>query len=222
MSGGQRQRVALGRALTRQAGVVLLDEPLSGLDAQLRLALRAEIGTMLRATGATTVHVTHDQADAMAMADRIALVHNGIVEQIGTPEELYRRPASIFVATFIGTPPMTMFNPNDDGDTPFGPLAPTARLVTLGIRPEQVCIGRNSHPWTARARVRLIEHEGASSVLHLDCSGAPLRARIAADTRVEIGGEIVVGCDPVHVHVFDRDNGMRLGSAAAFLEPSRG
>lgn len=132
MSGGQRQRVALGRALARDAGVVLLDEPLSGLDAQLRALLRVEIAAMLRATGATVIHVTHDQSDAMAMADRVIVMNEGRVEQAGAPEEVYSRPASLFVARFVGTPPMNLF--------PGGTAGVGEEGGTVGIRPEHLSL----------------------------------------------------------------------------------
>jgi multiple sugar transport system ATP-binding protein len=212
MSGGQRQRVALGRALARRSGVVLLDEPLSGLDAQLRLVLRAEIGAVLRETGATTVHVTHDQTDAMAMADRVAVLRGGVVEQLGTPEDLYRRPASTFVATFVGSPPMTMLTASD---AVFGPVSGLPEGATLGLRPEHLLLDGGA--WRTRARVRLVEHEGPSCVLHLETSTAAgsvaLRARTGPEVGVAVGDEVTVGVEPSTVHVFAAD-GFRLGSAA--------
>lgn len=150
LSGGQRQRVALARALARQAGVVLLDEPLSGLDAQLRQSLRIEIAGRLRSAGATTVHVTHDQIDAMATADRIAVLRDGRLEQVGTPDELYHRPRTAFVAGFIGSPPMNLMpadHTHDGWRTPLGlvhhpdlPGRPAAGGggVTVGVRPEHL------------------------------------------------------------------------------------
>jgi multiple sugar transport system ATP-binding protein len=208
MSGGQRQRVALGRALARRAGVVLLDEPLSGLDAQLRLVLRAEIGAVLRETGATTVHVTHDQTDAMAMADRVAVLRRGVVEQLGTPEDLYRRPASTFVATFVGSPPMTLLSASD---AVFGPVSGLPEGAVLGLRPEHLLL--DAGDWRTRARVRLVEHEGPTCVLHLDSGSVALRARTGPEVGVAVGAEVTVGVDPATVHVFDAD-GYRLGSAA--------
>ncbi|GAA3093276.1 ABC transporter ATP-binding protein [Streptosporangium carneum] len=235
MSGGQRQRVALARALARQAGVVLLDEPLSGLDAQLRLTLRAEIAGVLRGTGATTVHVTHDQNDAMAMADRIAVIREGRLEQLGSPDDLYRQPDSLFVAGFIGSPPMnrlTLTAVDGVHPTPFGPrrAGEHADLV-LGVRPEQLKIGGgdvdgdageatgDSGLWRASARVTLVEHEGPSTILHLDVDGHALRARTHPDLRVSAGERIVVTADPAHMHVFDLASGRTLGRAADLLIP---
>jgi multiple sugar transport system ATP-binding protein len=132
LSGGERQRVALGRALARNSGIVLLDEPLTGLDAQLRARLRVEIAATIRATGATVLHVTHDQLDAMAMADRIVVLNQGRVEQVGTPEEVYREPTSRFVARFVGSPPMNLF--------PGGTVGVGNSDETVGVRPEDLVL----------------------------------------------------------------------------------
>ncbi len=139
MSGGQRQRVALARALARRSSIVLLDEPLSGLDAQLHATLRLEIASMLRAVGATGINVTHDQMDAMAMADRIAVIHHGRIEQIGTPDELYATPQTLFVASFIGSPPMSLLEVDEAGASSFDDLPlRSARPITLGVRAEDL------------------------------------------------------------------------------------
>jgi len=222
MSGGQRQRVALARALARRAGVVLLDEPLSGLDAQLRLTLRAEIAATLRATGATVVHVTHDQNDAMAMADRIAVIRDGRLEQVDTPNELYRRPASLFVAGFVGSPPMNLIEATAAHGrcrTPFGeePVGDRSAL-TFGLRPEQLELGGARAPWSANAVVDLIEPEGPSTIVHLDVGGVPMRARVHPDRRVTAGDRVVVGTDPKQVLLFDSVDGHALGSAADAIQ----
>ena len=217
MSGGQRQRVALARALARRAGVVLLDEPLSGLDAQLRLTLRAEIAALLRETGATSLHVTHDQNDAMALADRIAVVRDGRIEQLGTPDDLYRRPASLFVAGFIGSPPMNLVaTERADGGyaTPFGLLPAGAEEgLTLGIRPEQLVVGGDGL-WQAPARVVLVEHEGPSKILHVQVGGQLWRARTHPDHAARADEDVVVVCDPRHVQLFDTNTGLAVGTAA--------
>lgn len=219
MSGGQRQRVALARALARQSGVVLLDEPLSGLDAQLRLTMRAEIGAALRASGSTSVHVTHDQTDAMAMADRIAIVRDGAIVQLGTPTELYNHPNSLFTATFIGSPPMNILTPVARR-TPFGTLshAHDPGLV-LGIRPEHLVLGEESCPWVTRGDVVLVEHEGPSDIVHLDCEGTALRARTNPNSGVTVGSTIAVGCHPRDMHAFGQD-GARYAPRSTLLEPS--
>lgn len=217
MSGGQRQRVALARALARQARVVLLDEPLSGLDAQLRLSLRAEIAALLRETGATSIHVTHDQNDAMAMADRIAVFNKGRIEQLGTPQDLYRRPMSTFVAGFIGSPAMNLVTGETKGnytDTPFGTVRCRTGVSSLvfGVRPEQLIVGA-SHDWGFNALVTVVEHEGPSKIVHLDLIGQPIRARVHPDLPVTVDTVVRVGCAGRDLHVFDGETGRVLGSA---------
>ncbi|RMB71842.1 ABC transporter ATP-binding protein [Rhodococcus sp. SBT000017] len=206
MSGGQRQRVALARALARRSGVVLLDEPLSGLDAQLRLTLRSEIASLLRSTGATTLHVTHDQNDAMAMADRIAVVRGGVIEQLGTPEDLYARPNSLFVAGFIGSPAMNLL----DGSS--GAFGPVRSGMTLGIRPEHVKLGGHGD-WTFDGVVKTVEHEGPSKIVHLDVSGQPVIARVQPQEDVQPDTVVPLSCTSADVHVFDSESGLALGTA---------
>jgi ABC-type sugar transport system ATPase subunit len=224
MSGGQRQRVALARALARRAGVVLLDEPLSGLDAQLRLTLRAEIAALLRETGAASLHVTHDQNDAMALADRIAVVRDGRIEQLGTPQDLYRRPASVFVASFIGSPPMNLLaTSRAEGAyaTPFGRLpAGKQAQLTLGIRPEQLVVGGDGR-WQAPARVALVEQEGPSKILHVEVGEQRWRARTHPDHPATVGENVVLACDPAHVQLFDTNTGLSVGAAADLLTRSQ-
>ena len=217
MSGGQRQRVALARALARQARVVLLDEPLSGLDAQLRLTLRAEIATLLRETGATSIHVTHDQNDAMAMADRIAVFDKGHIQQLGTPDDLYGRPNSIFVAGFIGSPPMNLIQTREQSGsftTPFGTLRTGAavRSMVLGIRPEQILIDSDSG-WTTHAIVTAVEHEGPSKIVHLDLFGTAVRARVRPELGIPVGDLIRISCDPAEIQIFDGTTGELVGPA---------
>lgn len=217
MSGGQRQRVALARALARKARVVLLDEPLSGLDAQLRLSLRAEIATLLRETGATSIHVTHDQNDAMAMADRIAVLNKGRIEQLGTPEDLYRRPQSMFVAGFIGSPAMNLIAGEPRAnyvDSPFGTVRSRSGVTSLvfAVRPENLELG-TPREWSFNAPVTAVEHEGPSKIVHLDLHGHPVRARVHPDVHVNVGTVVSAGCSGTNLHVFDGDTGRALGSA---------
>jgi multiple sugar transport system ATP-binding protein len=220
MSGGQRQRVALARALARRAGVVLLDEPLSGLDAQLRQALRVEISEILRAAGSTTLHVTHDQLDAMAMADRVAVLRNGRIEQLGTPDELYHRPATEFVATFLGTPSMNLF-PATRGahgyHTAFGDFAPTDHdRLTLGIRPENLQLNPDA-PLTTAATVTLVESTGHSQIVHLQRSEIRLAVRCSNDTTIRAGDTVTLGCRPSDVHVFAGSEGRNIGTIGQLL-----
>lgn len=176
MSGGQRQRIALARALARRSSIVLLDEPLSGLDAQLHAQLRVEIAGLLQSVGATGVNVTHDQADAMAMASRIAVINKGRIEQYGTPDELYRRPETLFVAGFVGTPPMNLFSVDpDEHSTAFGPLRlGDEQDLTIGVRPERFHLSTESTApadgWSLSGRVVLVEPTGRERVVHVQTS----------------------------------------------------
>ena len=159
LSGGQRQRVALGRAIIAEARVCLMDEPLSNLDAKLRHEMRTEIRALQQRLGMTMVYVTHDQTEAMTMADRVVLMRDGHVEQNGPPEELYSRPATAFTARFIGTPPMNLI---PDGGK------------TIGIRPEHIrIVSQDGRP----ARVRSVEHLGADSIVICEIDGQPIAVR---------------------------------------------
>ncbi|WP_131787081.1 ABC transporter ATP-binding protein [Protofrankia symbiont of Coriaria ruscifolia] len=223
MSGGQRQRVALARVLARQAGIVLLDEPMSGLDAQLRQALRVEISEVLRAAGSTTLHVTHDQLDAMAMADRIAVLRDGRIEQLGTPDELYHHPATQFVATFLGTPAMNLFpatRGTDGYHTPFGHFAPTSHdRLTLGIRPENLQLTTDA-PLTTEATVTLVESTGDSRIVHLQRTDNRFTLRCSNNTAVHAGDTVTLGCRPTDVLVFTGSEGRTIGTVRQLLQPN--
>ena len=222
MSGGQRQRIALARALARQSGVVLLDEPLSGLDAQLRLTLRVEITSHLHATGATTVHVTHDQSDAMTSADRVAVMEAGRIVQLGTPSELYDTPATLFVAKFVGTPPMNIVPIADIGDgrglSSFGEhqlrLDPAMRNdIVAGFRPEDLRLD-DTAPWTTTGTVVAVEHAGPERIVHLAVDGHTVAARTPATALPSEGETIVLSVDPERIHVFAGEGGHRHGIAS--------
>ncbi len=223
MSGGQRQRVALARALARRAGVVLLDEPLSGLDAQLRLGLRAEIAQLFRANGTTSIHVTHDQNDAMAMADRIAVFNHGRIEQLGTPDDLYSRPVSLFVAGFIGSPPMNIITMDVQAGEllhgPFGTIRSSTHhpSVAIAVRPEHLSLTGPAE-WSLEAQVTTVEHEGPSKIIHFSAGGYVLRARVAPGVLAEPGTTVRVYCRPQDVHVFDTTTGLRIGTANEVLQ----
>jgi len=215
LSGGQRQRVALGRALARNASVVLLDEPLSGLDAQLRLEVRGEMNLQLRRIGATVVHVTHDQGDAMAGADRIAVLDGGRLRQLGTPEEIYRQPVDVFTARFLGVPAMTILPLRTDAGglhSAFGAHRAVAGIDPgwIGIRPERLRLDAGG-PWTATATVTGVELVGADYIAHLDFDGAIGAARV--DEHPPTPGEVVaVSTTPQQAHLFGTDE-RRIGSA---------
>jgi len=213
LSGGQRQRVAMGRAIVRDPRVFLFDEPLSNLDAKLRVSMRLEIKRLQRALGVTALYVTHDQVEAMTLADRLVAMNAGRVEQIGTPMDLYERPASRFVAEFIGTPPMNILPARvDDGIARFGAvalmpvdLAPDTE-ISVGVRPEHFGIlppgqGMLSGP------VEVVEHLGADAFAHV--AVGPAEARLRLTVRAEPGAvptegaEIGLALRPGHVRLFD-------------------
>ena len=199
LSGGQQQRVALGRAMIRDPSVFLLDEPLSNLDAQLRTAMRAELVRIHRETGCTMVYVTHDQLEAMTMSDRIAVMRGGKLQQVGTPDAIYRAPANRFVAGFVGTPAMNFL---------------PARLVVAGapedavagVRPEHVRLG-GPGAWEV-ARVEPTGHETLVTVRAPH--GAEVVARVPAPFSFHPGAPVDVAFDPGHVHLFDDRTGERL------------
>ncbi len=188
LSGGQQQRVALGRALVAQAKVCLMDEPLSNLDAQLRQEMRIELRELQRQLGLTVVYVTHDQAEAMSMADQVVLLHQGRVEQCGDPRELYTRPASTFAARFIGTPPMNLLALSG-GRIAGSDVASPVPAATLGVRPESITLAANGVP----ALVRSVEYLGADLVLRCAIGSEMLLVRAAGQHRARSG-------DTVHLH----------------------
>ena len=199
LSGGQRQRVALGRALARKSGIVLLDEPLSGLDAQLRARLRVEIAATIRDTGATSIHVTHDQLDAMAMADRIVVMNGGRIEQVGTPEDIYDRPATRFVAGFVGSPPMNLFAG--------GMVGVGAPGTTVGVRPEALEIGSGNEVQLA-GTVVATELNGADWTAYVE-AGDAMVAVISATRPPAIGSAIQISSTTESWHHFD-ETGARV------------
>jgi ABC-type sugar transport system ATPase subunit len=204
LSGGERQRVALARALVREPAVFLLDEPLSNLDAELRVQLRAEVKALQARVGATTVYVTHDQAEALVLGDRVAVLRGGRLEQVGTPEELWRAPANSFVARFVGSPAMTLL-PGD------GPLrvdgVPTGPAEQLGVRPDAVRLGVEGG---LPARVTRVERLGADAHVHLHAGGYDLLARVPAEQAPAVGASVPIGFRPEGVHVFDAETGQRV------------
>jgi len=214
LSGGQQQRVALGRAIIAEKPVCLMDEPLSNLDAQLRQEMRREIRSLQQTLGITMVYVTHDQVEAMTMADRVVLLREGRVEQDATPVELYRHPATVFAARFIGTPPMNVLALEDapGGAVVRGTDGPTVSPgpgagVLLGVRPEDVSL--TSGPGLA-ARVATIEYLGADSIV--TCAGGGQSLAVRAPGRVDLaaGAVVTLAWKPDAVHLFDAATGMRL------------
>jgi len=196
LSGGQRQRVALGRAIIAEARVCLMDEPLSNLDAKLRHEMRTEIRALQQRLGITMIYVTHDQTEAMTMADRVVLMRDGRIEQNGSPEELYNRPATAFTARFIGTPPMNVIAHGD-------------RLI--GIRPEHIrLVSQDGHV----ARVKAVEHLGADSIILCEVEGQPVSVRQDGFSKAHPGDDVRLAWDAGHEHQFDQKSGLRLDSTA--------
>jgi len=226
LSGGQRQRVAMGRAIVREPEVFLFDEPLSNLDAKLRVQMRLEIKRLQRDLGTTSLYVTHDQVEAMTLADRLIVMNAGVAEQIGTPLDVYTEPATVFVAGFIGSPAMN-FLPGTvttdgrgvtlDGSSQTLPVAPPSSAsrekITVGIRPEHL---EPTSPDTASLAlsVDLVEALGADSLVHGQLAGttqgSAVTVRVDGARRVAAGEALSLAVAPEHIHFFDADDGRRL------------
>jgi ABC-type sugar transport system ATPase subunit len=207
LSGGQRQRVALGRAIVREPAVFLMDEPLSNLDAALRVATRAEILKLQRRLGTTTVYVTHDQVEAMTMGDRIAVMDHGVLQQVGTPQELYTRPANVFVARFIGSPSMNVVHA---GVIPG--VGGSGRLA--GFRPEHVELDGRGDAATFAARVEVVEYLGDEQLVHLSVNGTQLLAKLPVEQPLAAGEERTFAVPRERLHLFDAETEEALAGAA--------
>ncbi|HVT52830.1 MAG TPA: sn-glycerol-3-phosphate ABC transporter ATP-binding protein UgpC [Dongiaceae bacterium] len=215
LSGGQRQRVALGRAIVREPLAFLMDEPLSNLDALLRVEMRTELVRLHKRVGRTTIYVTHDQVEAMTMANRIVLMHKGVIQQVGTPSEVYSRPANTFVATFVGSPPMNLFQGRVDSaggcrkfvgafELPLDGIAASEGTATLGIRPEQVQIVPTDTPQALGATVELVERVGADSfVVSQIADGVTINARVDGARQVREGDRVAVRLPAAELRLFD-------------------
>ena len=224
LSGGQQQRVALGRAIVRDPAVFLFDEPLSNLDAKLRVAMRSELIKLHHRLDTTMIYVTHDQIEAMTMGDRIVVMHEGGIRQVGTPLEVYDDPDDAFVAGFIGSPAMNLIDgaaQSGDGSTTFQtdglgidlPAGhPVARggPVTVGIRPEFLDLQPADGAVAIAGRVEAVEHLGADTIVELETAGPTLVARLARNDGISYGSDIRLWVDPANVMAFDRDSGIRL------------
>jgi sn-glycerol 3-phosphate transport system ATP-binding protein len=220
LSGGQRQRVAMGRAIVREPAVFLFDEPLSNLDAKLRVQMRFEIQKLHRRLKTTSLYVTHDQVEAMTLAQRMIVMNAGRAEQVGTPMEVYENPATLFVAGFIGSPAMNFLPAKGEGGSRFallagghvdaavGVAAPGAG-VTIGIRPEHL------RPCDAdralfSGEVEMVEQLGADTLVHIGHGPATIVVRLPHEIRYEVGGTMHVNADPHRVFLFDSASGARL------------
>ncbi len=214
LSGGQQQRVALARAIVRQPKLFLLDEPLSNLDAKLRLETRLELKQLQRSLGVTTVYVTHDQEEAMTLADRVAVFMEGRIVQIATPRDIYSRPAQVSVAGFIGTPPMNLVPASWQGDMvlldgvahPVGATTAQARDVVLGVRPGELRAGQDGTP----ARVEYVEELGDHCIVDLQAGGRRMKLKAEGAARLGEGAATSLSFAPNAAHLFDRASGERL------------
>jgi sn-glycerol 3-phosphate transport system ATP-binding protein len=220
LSGGQRQRVAMGRAIVRQPQVFLFDEPLSNLDAKLRAQTRLEIQKLHRELGITSLFVTHDQVEAMTLAERIMILNAGVVEQFDTPSNIYLRPASIFVATFIGSPPMNVLSPLSASKLSTKPyVLPSAasslgsldRLVRVGIRPEHLMLQSEPSPDSWSVVVEATELLGAERLIYAKLGSDPLVIRVDSDQAAPMIGDVLqVRPRPDQLHWFDATTGLRI------------
>ena len=201
LSGGQRQRVAIGRAIVREPKAFLFDEPLSNLDAALRVSMRLEIAELHQKLGATMVYVTHDQVEAMTMADKIVVLEAGRIKQVGSPLELYHKPQNIFVAGFIGSPKMNLIS---------GAGATEHNAATIGIRPEHLEISETDGPW--QGKVGVAEHLGSDTFFHIHAeqlSAEPITVRCNGEVDIQHGDVVFLKPDMEKLHRFD-DKGQRI------------
>lgn len=234
LSGGQRQRVALGRAIVRKPRVFLMDEPLSNLDAKLRVQMRAELSRIHKRLGATIIYVTHDQTEAMTLGERIVLMKDGLVQQQGEPMKLYDAPANIYVAGFIGSPAMNFFEGEireGPGETVFDaghgilfhvskerfPSAAgfAGKKAVLGIRPEHMSDAGLDAPIEGstliKATVDVVEPMGSETLLYLTATGGkPIIAKVNPDTKATFGAEATIWANPNKIHLFDAESGKKL------------
>ncbi|MFB9950675.1 ABC transporter ATP-binding protein [Rhizobium puerariae] len=219
LSGGQRQRVAIGRAIVREPAVLLFDEPLSNLDAQLRHDTRVELAELHRRIGATTVFVTHDQVEAMTLADRILILNKGEIEQYDTPKAIYHNPASVFVAKFIGSPPMNILAVSGDGSVlrlSDGRAIAKCGLkgdFQLGIRPEDVAVDHTGAASALKAHVRYREDLGSHSILAADLAGATVRIITPFGSEAPERSELLLSFPLQRLHLFDAMTGKAIPGA---------
>jgi len=215
LSGGQRQRIALGRAIVAQVSVCLMDEPLSNLDAKLRQEMRQEIRSLQQRLKMTMVYVTHDQVEAMTIADEIILMKNGRIEQQGTPEELYNRPATAFTGSFIGNPPMNILTPDDAIRTAFAPVLDFSGVSSgkyrIGIRPENIFL---SDEGKIKAAVRAVEYLGADSLIVCQSGEQPITVTVKGKTAISVGDSLKLSWKPENMHLFDSASGYRVDGFA--------
>ena len=214
LSGGQRQRVAMGRAIVRNPKIFLFDEPLSNLDAKLRNQMRLEIKKLQRQMGVTSIFVTHDQTEAMTLGDRIVVINNGIVEQVGTPKDIYSKPNTKFVAEFIGSPQMNIFNCKIDNgiakiDNNSFNLNKSINVddASIGIRPDDIQI---SDSGSISSKANLVEYLGSDMIIYSSIGDQEFSCKLSSKIDVKAGDEFKFDIQPSLVHVFDNSSGKRL------------
>ncbi|MEO1551426.1 MAG: ABC transporter ATP-binding protein [Pseudomonadota bacterium] len=216
LSGGQRQRVALARAIVREPNVFLMDEPLSNLDAKLRVSTRAQIKNLSHELKVTTIYVTHDQIEAMTLADRVVVMKQGIVQQVGTPTEIYDHPANTFVASFIGSPAMNLMEGELSGGTFTGDNVTISGLtgpdgkITLGFRAEDAGLAQGAGE--INAPVYTVELLGDATMLTVRAGGAMVSVKAGKEYRTDIGAPVSLSVSPSICHLFDAETGEALGS----------
>ncbi len=227
LSGGQRQRVALGRAIVREPSVFLMDEPLSNLDAKLRVQTRAEIARLHQRLGTTTIYVTHDQVEAMTMGDRIAVMRDGVLQQVGTPQELYDHPSNVFVAGFIGSPAMNFatVKATEGGDLQLGGAQlrlageparaagqqPKGKDLLIGFRPEHLVLANGADGLVRiPAKVDVVEYLGNDELIHAQAEGHEVVALLSSDERVKVGDSVDFGIPMDKLHIFDPESEQTL------------
>ncbi len=210
LSGGQRQRVALGRSIVAQVSVCLMDEPLSNLDAKLRQEMRQEIRTLQQRLKMTMIYVTHDQVEAMTIADKIILMKDGKIEQHGTPEDLYNRPATAFTGSFIGNPPMNILTPDPEIKKNFSSLLPpSSNSFLLGIRPENIEISKDSG---IKGQVKAIEYLGSDTLVVCRSGEQTITLTVKGKATLSTGDKLRLIWKPEHIHLFDAGDGRRMTS----------
>ena len=238
LSGGQQQRVALGRAIVRDPEVFLMDEPLSNLDAKLRTEMRTELQNLQQKLGVTTVYVTHDQTEAMTMGDRIAVLNNGELQQIGTPIECYDKPANRFVAGFIGSPSMNFFDVDRTNERQLTQthnvftyllseqtsesILSHAEELTLGIRPEDIEVVSQEAEYTLEAVVEVVEQLGDSTFAYVEIAEETYTVTMPRNRQIQEGDPIQLYFPEELVHIFDRETGAAIKNASLEDHPSEG
>lgn len=231
LSGGQRQRVALGRAIVRNPKVFLMDEPLSNLDAKLRVQTRAEIVKLHKRLRTTFIYVTHDQTEAMTMADKIVLLKDGVIQQFASPQELYEKPQNLFVASFIGIPQMNFIDlevrenesglylereglsikPGDDIAKPLKEKSYGGKTVVVGIRPEDVFVGGDVKSHIIDATVDAVENMGSEKYVYLKAGADNVAAKVGRETPSELGMAMNISFNEKKIHCFDKESKQRIG-----------